>query len=293
MQCAICGCEDVDVIYDGLIRDGRFGNWTKEKYKMYKCQNCETIWHDGLKNESKEYYETTAYRESIGDKQLVEDFYKAHDADVINKLNYIGTGGLRGKVVSDIGCGGGSLLDFISGVADSTVAIEPSMVYREAMKKRGHDTYAYVEDAINAGVKADVALSFDVVEHVDDPISFMKGIYDLLKEDGIAIIGTPSDAPVLRKICGEYFEKFYFRYAHPWIFSKKSFEMICKRAGFKEVEVKTTQLYGISNLINWVDNKKPMGDLRCDAIPKELEDIYRIVIEKNDLGDVIIAHLRK
>lgn len=292
MECKICKSHQVSVIYEDYIRDGEFGSLTQKKYKMYMCADCNTIWHENRDGQNTGFYESAEYRKSVGDNETIDDFYRVHDGDVINKLNYIGTEGVRNKVIVDIGCGGGSVLDFYSGVASHCIAIEPSLIYRQAMSKKGYEVYAYAENAIERGVTADIVFSFDVIEHVDDPIEFMKNVKKLLKPDGRAIIGTPTDAPVLRKLGGHEFEKFYFRYAHPWVFSRRSYEIICKEAGFEYIEIKNIQLYGLSNLLNWIKYQRPMGSTKNEIIPDALEYIYKIIIENNDLGDSMIAYLR-
>lgn len=55
--------------------------------------------------------------------------------------------------------------------------------------------------------KVEVVTSFDVIEHVENPRKFIKEVYELLAPNGTAIIGTPTDAPIMRELLGEVYEK--------------------------------------------------------------------------------------
>ena len=78
------------------------------------------------------------------------------------------------------------------------------------------------------GNKIDVITSFDVIEHVEEPTKFITDIFELLAEGGQAIIGTPTEAPVMRELLGEIFEKkLLFSTQHIWIFLKK-FKTYCR-----------------------------------------------------------------
>lgn len=105
MNCKICGNEKSEVIYDDFIRDGAPGMMTKEKYKMYQCTKCGTIWHDnGASND--DYYQTKEYREKVDNASSLEDYYRMHDSEILDKFNYCGTEIFRNATVADIGCGG-------------------------------------------------------------------------------------------------------------------------------------------------------------------------------------------
>lgn len=45
MKCKICGSENIDIIYNDLIRDGGLGQYTKKPIKIFQCKNCDVIWH--------------------------------------------------------------------------------------------------------------------------------------------------------------------------------------------------------------------------------------------------------
>lgn len=291
--CPICGSKNIKIIYDDKIRNGAIGTLTDINYQMYQCDDCDTIWHKKI-DDSKEYYQSTKYRDELEHTADINDYYKNHDTEVLEKLQYTGTDIYRNKIVADIGCGGGAYLDFIAGPADRIVAIEPSNEYRKGLTDKGYYVYPYAADAIQAGEQCDVVASWDVIEHVDDPESFMRDIYGLLKRGGVSIIGTPSDCPIMRELLGhEYEQKLLFSYQHPWILSTKSMELVCKSAGFKHVEIKTYQRYGISNMISWLKNRKPMGHIQYDFITSQVNDVYVRSIEEQGLGDYLVAYITK
>ncbi len=295
MKCEICGNSNINIIYDDYIRDGAPGTHTNIKYKMYQCDKCGTIWHDHSQKENETYYESKEYRDKLEGTALIDDYYRLHDFEVLDKFNYCGTTIFRNKTVADIGCGGGGFLDFLAGVSSDIVAIEPSLEYRNSLKKRGYHAYPYASDALPEwNGKIDVVTSFDVIEHVDDPIAFMKDVYDLLGEGGRGIIGTPTDCPVMRKLLGHVYEqKLLYSFQHIWILSKEGFELCCQNAGFKKVRIEFVQRYGLSNLVTWVAEREPKGHVEFDFVSKTLDSTYRRELEKQGLGDYIIAHVEK
>ena len=208
MKCKICGSENTDIIYNDLIRDGGLGQYTKKPIKIFQCKDCDVIWHENKIDDVKKYYETEEYRKELEGSSEEEKFYELHDKETLDKLNYTGTTIFRNKVVADIGCGCGAFLDYVSGVAREVVAVEPSLKYRNIMSRKGFSTYSYADEAKKLYAnKIDVITSFDVIEHVQSPESFIKDVYDLLTAGGKAIIGTPTDAPIMRSLLGKDYEK--------------------------------------------------------------------------------------
>lgn len=295
MYCEICGNTNVEVIFDDYIRDGALGTLTKDKYKMYQCQSCKTIWHKHGVDSNLDFYESKEYRDKLEGTAEVLDYYRLHDFEVLDKFIYCGTTIFRHKNIADIGCGGGGFLDFLSGVGKNIVAVEPSAEYRMSLKERGYYPYAYMKDAQKDWKgKLDVITSFDVIEHVDNTVDFMKDVYDLLGDGGKGIIGTPTDCPIMRRLLGkEYEQSLLYSYQHNWILSKESLEICCRKAGFSKVEIRTIQRYGMSNMIAWLNEKKPMGHISYDFVSETLDRVYKSELEKNDLGDYIIAYVEK
>ena len=295
MKCKICGSENIDIIYNDLIRDGGLGQYTKKPIKIFQCKNCDVIWHDNEIADVKEYYETEEYRNELGESSEEEKFYELHDKETFDKLNYTGTTIFRNKVVADIGCGCGAFLDYISGVAREVVAVEPSLKYRNIMSRKGFSTYSYADEAKKLYAnKIDVITSFDVIEHVQSPESFIKDVYDLLTVGGKAIIGTPIDAPIMRSLLGkDYEKKLLFSTQHLWILSEKNLRMISEKCGFKNIDIKYYQRYGIDNMLGWLKEKEPKSEIKQKFITETLNNVWKAQLVDNRLADYIVLYLEK
>lgn len=79
-----------------------------------------------------------------------------------------------------------------------------------------------------------MATSFDVIEHVEAPLDFLNDVYGMLKKGGKAIVGTPTDAPVMRNLLGEVYEKKQlFSTQHLWILGEKNLKYLSKKSAFQ------------------------------------------------------------
>lgn len=294
MKCKICESENIGIAYGGVIRDGGLGKYTKDEVTMWQCSECGVIWHGPIKN-TQNYYESEKYRCSLEGTSEEEDFYRLHDKEIYDKFTYTGTDIFRNKSVADIGCGCGAFLDFLKGVASDIIAVEPSQKYRSIMDRKGYYTYAYLKDAICEWEgKVDVVTSFDVIEHVENPIDFLKECYQLLSKGGEAVIGTPTDAPMMRSLLGEIYERqLLFSTQHLWVFTEKNLKMMAEYAGYSEISVKYFQRYGIQNLLGWVREKTPKADLHETWVSDTLDKVWRAEAESQGMADYIVLSLKK
>ncbi len=294
-KCKICGSESIKIEYDGIIRDGGLGKYTPNPVKMFRCNDCKAIWHKPMKDLD-EYYTSEEYRLSLEGTVNENDFYSLHDKESIDKLSYTGMV-FRNKTVADIGCGCGAFLDLISGVSKEIIAIEPTEKYREVLARKNYKTYCYASEALNDyKEKVDVVVSFDVIEHVESPIAFMKDVFDLLKKDGIAIIGTPTETPVMRRLLPECYDmKLLFSTQHLWVLSEKSLFEIAKQASFRaeDTNVKYFQRYGLSNVFGWLKYQEPGHNIDSEMISEIMDMSWRRGIEYQGLSDYIVLYVKK
>lgn len=293
-KCNICGANISTIEYEGIIRDGGLGKYTKVPIKMYRCPVCDVIWHDSVLD-TERYYETKEYRQSLEGSTEENDFYSLHDKESLDKFTYTGTDIYRNRVVADIGCGCGAFLDFISGVASKTIAIEPSVYYRNIMRKKNFVVYPYANDALEEwGGKVEVITSFDVIEHVNNPIDFVSDYYNLLCDGGIGIIGTPTEAPIMRELLGEVYEKTQlFSTQHLWVFGEQNLRLMAELVGFRKIKIRFFQRYGINNFIGWIREKKPNSSITSNGISETIDKVWKSELENKGLADYIVMYVTK
>ncbi|MFV1996142.1 MAG: class I SAM-dependent methyltransferase, partial [Verrucomicrobiales bacterium] len=180
-SCPACVEAEWKELYRGKVRVGKFPNLSDQEVKVWRCAKCGV----GYLPDAFCGYEDDRYRESVDGKGDIDAYHAAHDRLLSFHFNLVGADSIRDRVVADVGCGGGSFLDFCSNVAERTIAIEPSLSYRAGLETKGHLTFGSATDALDDwSGRVDLAVSFAVIEHVEDPVSFLHEVRELLRDDG-------------------------------------------------------------------------------------------------------------
>lgn len=131
----------------------------------------------------------------------------------------------------EIGCGKGYFLQRMERKDVECVGLElnneaivnkvcRSEIYRE-----------FIEDHIKRGRKYDVVVSFQVLEHVEDPMSFIKSALSLLNAGGKLILSTPNNDFAIHK---NFQDAFDFPPHHVGQYNKQVYENI---SGILEINV--------------------------------------------------------
>ena len=104
---------------------------------------------------------------------------------------------LKNKIVIDIGCGARRGPKIACAVASKVIGLDISteaIVYCRRIWFAENLSYI-AADARSLPLKNnsfDVALSFEVIEHIDNFNSYLDGIHRILKKGGVLIISTPN-----------------------------------------------------------------------------------------------------
>jgi len=288
--CAVCGCSGWDQVYAGPVRQGKFG--CSVSGVVWRCQGCNCEFLPPQQQDVLEYYQSRAYRDELGESADVEAYFKLHDAEQFQKYGLLNSLSIRGKVIADIGCGGGSFLDGVKGFAAKTIAIEPGKTYHDSLKARGHQVYSFATDARKEWAnKIDVAVSFSVIEHLEKPVDFLKDARDLLAEDGVLIISTPNRRDILVQLSAEY-RAFFYRTVHIWYLDENSLSNMAKAAGFSEISFKFNHRFNFSNFTNWLQEKRPTGNKNESPIGRDFDEQWKLSLEQRGVSDYIYAILR-
>ena len=291
--CNICGAGDWRAVYEGAVRDGSFGNH-RDGATVAACAGCGAHRLDEGHCLAEEDYESEAYRDRLGQGTDLAAHFAAHDHLQLHALNAIRPHSLRGCVVADVGAGGGSFLDHVSGLVGRAIAIEPARHFQAALAGRGYDIHAYAADAAKTlGPVADVAVSLQVIEHVRNPRAFLADIRRLMKPGGRLVISTPNHADILLDLLPDGYPAFFYRVVHRWYFDAASLARCAGLAGFEVEETRYLHRYGMANLLHWLRDRRPRGDAPLAGIDTLADGFWKSYLEASGRSDTLFMTLKQ
>lgn len=178
----------------------------------------------------------------------------------------------------EIGCGGGEFLEKAMGSGFDAAGLEiSSNAVQSANRKLGIPRVVEGDlldlDLDNLGV-FDCCVLLDVLEHVRDPVAFLKRSKSLLAKNGICFIVTPSLNSWSARLLGRYWME--YKPEHLFYFNRRNIVRILNDAGFRNVNVSPN--WKILNLeyIDFHMQKfhvpiiSPLSKLFVKALPKKL-----------------------
>ena len=278
--CRLCGSKDFVTIYEGPVRDGGADANSVEGFSVQECQECGMASLMPLPTGLAEFYESHEYREKFDRDISPSGIHEVYDHEQSERIKRIGVENLRGQVVADFGCSAGVFLDAVKGIAKRTIAVEPASIFKDYLLSMGHEYFTYPRDLIDSGVKADIVVSFDVIEHLEDPLAFLCDVHEVLQPGGRFVLSMPSADDLLNKIAPSTFRPFFYQTAHINYFNRKSLGALFDASPFEKVDIDYLHKYKIDNFVQWLDlgvpGKRNLGDL----FDRGFNNIYQSEIER-------------
>ena len=141
-----------------------------------------------------------------------------------------------GRVV-DIGCGLGELLEQID-PRHERIGLDPSEKAVEMAAQRSGATTirGVLEPGRFQPASCDVIVAHHVIEHVDDPVSFVRLAHEALRPGGLFVVGTPNFASAAARIFGERFRLLHDP-THVSLFTDDSLMRLLRDSGFRIASV--------------------------------------------------------
>lgn len=225
-------------------------NKTCEEYpiSISLCRNCLTANQIfNLKKEQlfpKDYHYRPRFTLDVldGMKELVE---QAH----------FNLGDLKEKLVCDIGCNDGTLLNFFKDKGSITSGIEPTGAAVEAKKNHKNilNTFFNINSAKKIILQAgypDIITFTNVFAHIENLDGAIEALKLMIKKNTVIIIENHYLGTVIKT---NQFDTFY--HEHPRTYSMKSFQFIAKKLGIKLTAVFLPKRYG-GNIRVYLTNEK-------------------------------------
>ncbi len=289
--CGVCGRSAWTVVYEGPIRDGVFGK--ERNGRVVKCGECTVEALQEPRLTTREYYADGTYRKDVGEEADVESFQSTHDREQAGRVALLNERvALRGRVIADVGCGGGSFLDAVSGMSSRTIAIEPTTGYHDALKRRGHAVFPDLTGALKEHAHTvNVAVCFSVIEHLDSPTAFLSELRTLLAPGGLALISTPNLRDVLMASGSDAYRRFFYRAVHLYYFDEASLAKAAALAGFSTCEVVYKHRFPFSNFMGWLRECRPNGAAGETPLSPAFDRIWTATLEAEKRADYLYAFL--
>jgi len=293
-SCEICGTDLWSLTYKGPIRAGSFGTFRNDS-TVATCSGCGVSRLAEADSIDQKAYESKEYRVAVDQGLQVTDFYRHADPVQIYYMEAVAPYSFRDKTVADIGCGAGSFIDHISGLAEKIIAIEPTEMYLDSLRNRGYEVYNYVSEAITVRPESvDYVIAFQVIEHVQNPRIFLAEILALLKPGGTLLIATPNKEDIMMKLLPEVFPSFFYRMAHRWYFDRKSLTRNAVEAGFNIESERYLHTMNMSNMLSWLIQRRPTGNSNSlPGIDTRADALWNIYLETSGQADTLFLKVSK
>lgn len=273
MKCIICQGKKFKKV-STRVRDS-------SKYKVVKCQNCSLLQLSPRPSakEDREFYDQNYQSKNIGEPTDLKAIKKNYLEDAVRRGKMVSKYVQKNNSILDIGSGYGFFLQEMYGRGYDVVGIEIS---KERRKISSKVTKAKVLDINLYKNEADLPLFdcitlFHVLEHISDPVCFLKIIKKHLNKSGKLIIEVPNVEDMLVKASEEY-RDFFWQRAHLFYFNAETLKKIVQKAGFLIDNIFYLHRYGIENFMNWFIFGKPQiekPDFQTKSSYKWLEDYYK------------------
>lgn len=249
ISCYLCGSTKCSMIHDNI------------RYNLsprpFQCDHCGFVFlYPRMTPEiEKEFYEKT-YR-SAYDIQNADSLWEASLPEAKKRVSRFMNLFSQDSRVLEIGCASGYFLFEAQNHVKSVIGVELTKDYVKFARGKELD----VRESLDAvpDNSCDLIFMFHVLEHIDDPIHYLKELKKKLSSAGKLVIEVPNVDDVLVSIYKiKNHLDFYWEIAHNYYFSKHSLKWVLDQAGYKS-EIFPLQRYDISNHMYWMQYGKPGG----------------------------------
>jgi 2-polyprenyl-3-methyl-5-hydroxy-6-metoxy-1,4-benzoquinol methylase len=204
--------------------------FTKKGRDFWRCTCCnlEKQYPLPTLDEIRDYY----------DDSYADGLYKEFtDASTMKQLTaqqrfkeiykYCGTGRWL-----DIGCADGRFVEHARRNGLNAEGIELSEVAVDQGKSRGLPIACSTIEDWDPSYRYDTITSFDVLEHVLDPVGYLQFAHQLLMPSGTLVLTVPNTGSLIRKIMGPRWF-FYIPEEHLHYFDPSNIKLILEKTGFQ------------------------------------------------------------
>ena len=232
-KCRVCGHEffkEPLLRYDNMPRAAQFlpdaGTLKDDKpveLEVMQCSGCGLV---QLSNNPVPYYKEVIRAAAISEE--MKDFREKQFGSFVKKYS------LKGKKVIEIGCGCGEYLSIMQQFGVETYGLENSAESVTQCVNNGLKvSKGFIQNSTDRleGGPFNAFFILNFLEHLPDPNSTLRGIYNNLADDSVGLVEVPNFDMVLRK---KLFSEFICD--HLFYFTKETLNTTLRLNGFEIVD---------------------------------------------------------
>jgi len=299
MSCRVCGSDRVKfwrkrtldrrlVPNDLRITDSRYG----VTLSLWRCDHCDFVQADG--DEIPELFELYS--------ELDDPTYESGRETRKLQMQWLlerGLGALpTAGTLLDVGAGTGLMVIEAKEKKLKAVGVEPShSLVAAGRTQNGLSDSELVQGTIPNpaldGQVFDLVCLIDVIEHVADPVAFLRSAAERLSVGGLCIVVTPDVSSATARALGKRW--WHFRLAHVGYFDRHSMELAARSAGLSVTQsFRAKWFFSVNYLADRVAvYLPPVNKLNQIAASKPvLRRLYQRIIPLN-LHDSLVFFLDK
>lgn len=234
--------------------------------RVVKCKKCSLVSLDKPSSNVIDYSEPdyrAKYTSILGKTLSPKEFFDLQIQFQPARVERVSTLLKKKYKVLEIGSSTGHFLYSIKKKVNEVIGIELDHNYAKFSRK--HCKLKIIEESISEAKLPsnyfDVIFMFQVFEHIQDPLDFLKECKKILKPHGKIYLEVPNIDDALLKVFNiSAFNKRYYRAPHTYYYSIYTLKKLLKKAGF-EGKTWTSQDYTIFNHIHWITTETPQSSL--------------------------------
>ncbi len=230
MVCPLCG-HDTYTVYLNLPH-----------HRIVRCAGCGLVYvnpqptdHELTLMYNKNYFasdktrtaSSVGYYDYMAEKPLLLSYFR-------RKITFLRTI-LLGKKVLEIGSSYGFFLEEAKRAHLDCIGIDISWEAVAYAKNQGLNARA--TDLFRAKFPShsfDGVVGFHLIEHVSDPLAFLREIHRVIKPGGVILFSTPREGGYLQHLLGKHWRN-YRHQEHLYFFSRETMTLLLKKAGFHHI----------------------------------------------------------
>lgn len=217
-----------------------------------RCDKCYTVYvTPRLKDEYVDLLYSDEYYSELYINSMIPAFETRKALIGQRKYKQVEHYANKGSVL-DIGCGIGEVIDVFNDNEWDCHAIEFNPGALNWLRQKEINVTDVHFNEYNTKLKFDVIMAWGVVEHVLDPLNFLKKVHKLLKPGGIFVSEVPHGNSLLvdySRVSGKDPERILMGEQHIVLYSVDAYRDLHRKAGLEQVHLQTNGL-DVSTILN-------------------------------------------